>query len=194
MPPRVVALSFILGSIALVGCASPGPLVSAAGEGNRDQVGKLIDQGADVNMHDAGAGGCDTPLMYSALKAQDEMVGLLLKRGAVIEKTQGKGGPLTCALLGATYWTRPRTLKIALLLLDAGAKPDPMFMTFFKYRRAALGDEGAALIERAITAQSRPVVVPVAASGSETPPPEPPPNAAPAAPAEKPWWAKGDMK
>jgi len=172
--PKIVALLSTLGFAALSGCASPGPLVSAAGEGNIAQVTKLIDQGADINMHDAGVSWCDTPLEFAAKHSQDKVVEYLLNHGAVVRQPPFvKGGPLTCAIVVSSYWTRPRTAKIIRLLLDAGAKTDPTLMRLLPYFHKDVGDDVVALIERANEAQTNPAPVSAVAPGATAAAPTP---------------------
>jgi len=91
------------------------PLADAIENGRRDDVLKLIEQGADVNAAQADG---TTPLQWAAYKLDTDLVERLLKRGAKAA-TQNRFGATP---LGEG--AKAANLKIVQLLLKAGAPVD----------------------------------------------------------------------
>jgi ankyrin repeat protein/tetratricopeptide (TPR) repeat protein len=116
---------------------SGGTLATVAMSGLRNEVKRLLDEGADVNARDGR--GC-TALMESARNGDMETVKLLLERGAnVLTKDERGWTVLNEALLKGD-------LDIAALLLDNGADPNavdasgwiPLIQAAWKGRRDAV--------------------------------------------------------
>ncbi|NLS02881.1 ankyrin repeat domain-containing protein [Rhizobium sp. P32RR-XVIII] len=108
---RVVGTS-MLGLLLGVSMAWAGPLHDAARNGDRERVGQLIDQGANIaEPNESG----EPPLMIAALGGHADIVALLLEKGADIE-IRNKGG-LT-ALHAAAYGGN---LEVVELLVSKGA-------------------------------------------------------------------------
>jgi len=112
LPKFLMAAAFALVSGSAFAAA---PLADAIENGRRDDVLKLIEQGADVN---AAQGDGTTPLQWAAYKLDVDLVERLLKRGAKAA-TQNRFGatPLDEGAKAAN-------LKIVQLLLKAGAPVD----------------------------------------------------------------------
>ncbi len=87
--------------------------VAAIREGDRDVVGKLLDNGADVNSRDVDG---NTALILASLYAGPECVELLLKKGADANAANKAGA--TALIRAATEYEKTR------LLVAAGAKVD----------------------------------------------------------------------
>ena len=71
--------SVLVGSLSLVAGEAPG-LIEAVRNNDLASVGRLIDAGADVNVHDPQGGA--TPLMYASIYFSPEGMMLLLDKGA----------------------------------------------------------------------------------------------------------------
>jgi peptidoglycan/LPS O-acetylase OafA/YrhL len=94
---------------------SPPTLWKACTVGDRDLVTRLLDGGADVNAPDPALG--VTPLSYAAIFGRDDMVRLLLQRGAdaKLPNRDGSTALHSAAFLGRAAITRE--------LLQAGVNP-----------------------------------------------------------------------
>jgi len=90
-------------------------LWKASAAGDRAEVKKLADAGADLNARDPAFG--VTPLSLAATFGHAEVVGDLLERGANVKQTNRDGGT---ALHGAAFFGRPLIVD---RLLKAGADP-----------------------------------------------------------------------
>ena len=105
----VIFILFV--GMAMTGCATTTPLMSAANSGDINTVKDLLNKGADVNEISDNI----TVLMTVALKGQTEIVKLLIERGADVNG-KGSGGTtvlMTAALKGHT--------EIVKLLIERGA-------------------------------------------------------------------------
>jgi uncharacterized protein len=94
-------------------------LIWASRSGSIDAINLLLDAGADVNL--PGSSGDDwdaTPLQHAILERQPAVVGLLLDRGADLNRGAGPGS--LAPLLLAAGDTDPTILR---LLLAHGADP-----------------------------------------------------------------------
>jgi hypothetical protein len=99
--------------ILLAGCATLPPLTDAVYKGDIKTANTLLDKGADIDEWFYG-----TPLMYASANGKNEMVNLLLKRGANIN-ARSKGGESALGL--AAENTHVSTVK---LLVSKGADTD----------------------------------------------------------------------
>ena len=86
-------------------------LVTAIRNADAQAVGKLIDNGADVNARDAEG---NTPLILASFYASPRCVALLLEKGALVNAANKAG--VTALIRSATNYEKTR------LLVDAGAK------------------------------------------------------------------------
>jgi ankyrin repeat protein len=86
----------------------------AARHGHLDVVTTLLAHSADIEAHDYRG---KTPLYDAAGGGKDEVVQLLLERGAEIEPAGGYDTPLECAALGGRE-------AVVAMLLDRGADPN----------------------------------------------------------------------
>ncbi len=92
-------------------------LFQAVEEKNSSKVAKLLDEGADIEgteVRSAFYNGA-TPLIYSAINDSEEVVKVLIDKGANLEALTKKG---ETSLILATYFNSIKSVK---LLLDAGA-------------------------------------------------------------------------
>ncbi|MEW6110274.1 MAG: ankyrin repeat domain-containing protein [Nitrospirota bacterium] len=116
---RKVILSLIVLIASSAGIASAANLEKQFGRavaaGDIENVGTLLDQGADVNAKNKEG---ETPLMVAALERRLEMVKFLLDRGADINLKDNVGAT---ALI---YSAMEGSVEIMKLLLDRGADPD----------------------------------------------------------------------
>jgi ankyrin repeat protein len=109
---RVIVLMLLvafLSSSVLFAAGSPELLV-AIRDGDRSQVQKLLDGGADVNTADKDG---TTALMHSVLESDPRMMKLLIDRGANVNAKNSQGS--TALMYAATNLAKAR------LLLDGGA-------------------------------------------------------------------------
>lgn len=116
----IVPVMFWLGAVAAQSEArksekTPPTLWKACAAGDLGLVRSVIDEGADVNAPDPALG--VTPLSYAALFGRDEIVTLLLQKGADANRANRDGGTV---LHGAAFLGRA---GIARELLKAGADP-----------------------------------------------------------------------
>ncbi len=92
-------------------------LGSAVLSGDLSKVQAMLDKGCDPNVRDEITGG-NTPLCYAAFKGSDEIIRLLVSKGAEINTTDESAiSALLLAVMG-------KHLSSVKLLLDAGANPD----------------------------------------------------------------------
>ncbi|MBW2608621.1 MAG: ankyrin repeat domain-containing protein, partial [Deltaproteobacteria bacterium] len=108
----IVLISILALLVLLSGCATA--LHSAILKGDINGVKALLDQGADINERFYE----QTPLMYASAKGNNEMVNLLLKRGANINAGSKEG---VSSLGVAAENTHVSTVK---LLISKGADTD----------------------------------------------------------------------
>ena len=94
---------------------SGGTLATVARSGLRNEVKRLLDEGADVNAKDSSGA---TALIESAREGDMEMVRLLLEKGADVRTKDDRGWTALNEAL------RHDRLDIATLLLDRGADPN----------------------------------------------------------------------
>jgi len=94
MIPSAVALIVFLGGSTF---AFAGPLHDAASAGDVEKVGRLLDQGAEI---DARSDRGEIPLTLAILSGQDAVVELLTERGAAID---GRNAGGFTALHAAAY-------------------------------------------------------------------------------------------
>lgn len=116
----IVPVMFWLGAVAVQSgerraVKGPPTLWKASAAGDRDLVRRLLDDGADANVPDPVLG--VTPLSYATIFGRDEVVKLLLQRGADTNRANSDDGT---ALHGAAFLGRA---DIARELLKAGAEP-----------------------------------------------------------------------
>jgi ankyrin repeat protein len=78
-------------------------LQSACQEGQIDRVRELLDQGVDQNT-DPGMPRGMTPLMLAAWQGHDEIVRLLVDRGAKIDYQDGDGFTAITLAAGEDFW------------------------------------------------------------------------------------------
>ncbi len=114
----IVPVMFWLGAVAVQSgerraVKGPPTLWKASAAGDRDFVRRLLDDGADVSAPDPVLG--VTPLSYATIFGREEVVKLLLQRGADAKRTNRDGGT---ALHGAAFLGHA---GIARELLKAGA-------------------------------------------------------------------------
>jgi len=116
----IVPVMFWLGAVAAQSEArraekGPPTVWKACAAGDLGLVRSLIEDGADVNAPDPALG--VTPLSYAALFGRDEVVAMLLQKGADANRANRDGGT---ALHGAAFLGRA---DIARELLKSGADP-----------------------------------------------------------------------
>ncbi len=101
-----------------IGCggAADTPLARAAESGDRPQIVRLLAEGADPNVLDAGG---QTPLMRAVNSGHFKLVGVLVTRGADSELRDTSSG--RTALLHAIHG---RQMDAARALLNSGADPN----------------------------------------------------------------------
>jgi hypothetical protein len=87
-------------------------LLTAAKQGDTNQVKDLLDRGADVNAKHKGG---QTALMYAVIKGHTDTIKILLDKGADVNAKDMYGDT---ALMEATFKGHTDTIKI---LLDRGA-------------------------------------------------------------------------
>jgi hypothetical protein len=87
-------------------------LLTAAKQGDTNQVKDLLDRGADVNAKHKGG---QTALMYAVIKGHTDTIKILLDKGADVNAKDMYGDT---ALMEATFKGHTGTIKI---LLDRGA-------------------------------------------------------------------------
>jgi peptidoglycan/LPS O-acetylase OafA/YrhL len=114
----IVPVMFWLGAVAAGSGESraekgPPTLWKACAAGDHDLVRRLLDDGTDVNAPDPVLG--VTPLSYAAIFGRDEVMKLLVQRGADVKRTNRDGGT---ALHGAAFLGRAGIVRE---LLKAGA-------------------------------------------------------------------------
>ncbi len=112
MPYRL-AVALILGLVGMTmsGVAVATPLHDAALEGNRPEVERLLDEGADPNAQGVGS-----PLYFAAQRGHVDVVDLLIERGADVNAVTRFGTALQIAARG-------NRIEIVERLLDGGADP-----------------------------------------------------------------------
>jgi ankyrin repeat protein len=97
------------------GGMSSAPLLTAARDGDRELIVKLLADGANANEADSRGW---TPLLYAVLNASSPIVDLLIAAGADVNAVAPDG---STPLIKATLWGH---IDIVQTLLDAGADRD----------------------------------------------------------------------
>jgi hypothetical protein len=92
--------------------AAPLSLHSAIAKGDYASALKMIEQGTDIEAKDPGAGA--SPLHYAVMKGEMPLVGLLVQRGADVNRTKSGTSPLHTAVLYGRF-------EVAEYLLEKGS-------------------------------------------------------------------------
>ncbi len=117
---RMVMSASILALAVFAGCGTnqndlSARLVDAAANGESAEVARLLDKGAEVDVH---ARDDWTPLTIASREGRLDVVQLLLRRGASVNLPEGGGHT-------ALFWARKfRHPDVEHALLEAGAKDE----------------------------------------------------------------------
>jgi hypothetical protein len=115
IPRAAILIFFIVSLMTLVGC--PSPLFMAAVRGDSQEVTKLLEEGADVNLRDTGIKDDSTPLHGAAIEGQIATARILIANRADVNAKNNSGAtPLHWAIEGGHA-------EMVRLLVEAGSDP-----------------------------------------------------------------------
>ena len=140
---KYLIILLLTGTI-LAGCASVPPIYQAAANGDIVEVENLLNQGVNVNMR-LFPGDNSTPIHWASSRGKDEVIKLLIARGADINASDKEGATV---LMVAWMTKNPTTIN---LLLKHGADVNIKDKEGWSILRHAVGEGNGELVKTLIT-------------------------------------------